>query len=47
MQKIIIIALFLLLPVPVFAIGNGASSFEGYYDNTDIYRKLASLTGVM
>lgn len=35
------------LPVPVFAIGNGASSFEGYYDNTDIYRKLASLTGVM
>lgn len=34
------------LPVPVFAIGNGASMFGGYYDNTDIYNKLASLTKV-
>ena len=34
------------LPVPVFAIGNGSSLFEGYYDNTDIFKKLASLTGV-
>ena len=31
------------LPVPVFAIGNGSSLFEGYYDNTDIYNKLATL----
>ena len=34
------------LPVGVFAKGAGAESFEGYYDNTDIYSKLASLTGV-
>lgn len=34
------------LPVGVFATGAGAESFEGYYDNTDIYNKLASLTGV-
>ncbi len=34
------------LPVPVFAIGNGADLFEGYYDNTDIYHNLAGLTGV-
>lgn len=34
------------LPVPVFAIGNGSSLFEGYYDNTDIFNKLASLTKV-
>ena len=34
------------LPVPVFAIGNGSSLFEGYYDNTDIYNKLAALTKI-
>ena len=34
------------LPVPVFAIGNGSSLFEGYYDNTDIFKKLSKLTGV-
>jgi alkaline phosphatase len=34
------------LPVPVFAVGNGAELFEGYYDNTDIYFKLAKLTSV-
>ena len=34
------------LPVPVFAIGNGSSLFEGYYDNTDIYNKLATLTKI-
>lgn len=34
------------LPVPVFAIGNGAELFEGYYDNTDIYNNVAALTGV-
>jgi alkaline phosphatase len=34
------------IPVAVFAIGNGAELFEGYYDNTDIYKKLAKLTNV-
>lgn len=34
------------LPVPVFAVGNGSSLFEGYYDNTDIFNKLSALTRV-
>ncbi|MCD2493398.1 alkaline phosphatase [Lacrimispora sp. NSJ-141] len=34
------------LPVPVFAQGAGSELFEGYYDNTDIYNKIASLTGI-
>ncbi|NMA12528.1 MAG: alkaline phosphatase [Chloroflexi bacterium] len=34
------------LPVAVFAQGNGEDLFKGYYDNTDIYFKLAELTGV-
>lgn len=34
------------LPVEVFAMGAGQEQFEGYYDNTDIYHKLADLTGV-
>ena len=34
------------LPVEVFAMGVGQEMFEGYYDNTDIYDKLAELTGV-
>lgn len=34
------------IPVPVFALGNGAKAFEGYYDNTDVYQKLASLVNV-
>jgi alkaline phosphatase len=34
------------LPVPVFAAGAGQSVFTGYYDNTDIYKKMAALTGV-
>ena len=34
------------LPVPVFAIGNGSDMFAGYYDNTNIFDKLVSLTGV-
>ncbi|HIS32625.1 MAG TPA: alkaline phosphatase [Candidatus Limivivens intestinipullorum] len=34
------------LPVPVFAQGVGQDQFEGYYDNTDIYNKMAALTGV-
>ena len=31
------------LPVAVFAQGEGSGMFEGYYDNTQIYRKLAGL----
>ena len=34
------------LPVAVFAEGVGQESFEGYFDNTDIYKKMAALTGV-
>ncbi|MDO5100766.1 MAG: alkaline phosphatase [Eubacteriales bacterium] len=34
------------LPVEMLAQGAGAESFVGYYDNTDIYKKLATLTGV-
>ena len=34
------------LPVPVFAQGVGSGSFEGYYDNTDIYDKMAALLQV-
>lgn len=34
------------LPVEVLVQGAGQEVFEGYYDNTEIYNKLASLTGV-
>ncbi|WP_092560015.1 alkaline phosphatase [Anaeromicropila populeti] len=34
------------IPVPVFAQGAGAEEFQGYYDNTDIFKKLAGLTQV-
>ncbi|MCF0228286.1 MAG: alkaline phosphatase [Parasporobacterium sp.] len=34
------------LPVAVFALGCGEEVFEGYYDNTDIYFRLADLTGI-
>lgn len=34
------------LPVEVLAQGAGQDLFDGYYDNTDIYNKLAELTGV-
>lgn len=34
------------LPVEVFAQGVGQEEFDGYYDNTNIYKKVASLTGV-
>ncbi|MDY3918286.1 MAG: alkaline phosphatase [Candidatus Limivivens sp.] len=34
------------LPVEVFAQGAGQEEFDGYYDNTDIFFKLAALTGV-
>ncbi|MDO5136391.1 MAG: alkaline phosphatase [Eubacteriales bacterium] len=34
------------LPVEVLAMGAGQEEFCGYYDNTDIFNKLAALTGV-
>lgn len=34
------------LPVEVLVKGTGADSFDGYYDNTDIYNRLAALSGV-
>lgn len=34
------------LPVEVLVQGTGAESFDGYYDNTDIYNKMAELLGV-
>lgn len=34
------------LPVEVLAMGAGQESFEGYYDNTDIFFKMAALTGI-
>ena len=34
------------LPVAVFAKGAGQELFGGYYDNTEIYDKLALLTDV-
>ncbi|MDR0908507.1 MAG: alkaline phosphatase [Spirochaetaceae bacterium] len=34
------------LPTPVFAIGAGAEQFDGWYDNTDIYKKMAAISGV-
>lgn len=34
------------LPVEVLVKGTGSDSFDGYYDNTDIYNRLAALLGV-
>lgn len=34
------------LPVAVFAKGVGQEKFDGYFDNTEIYNKMADLTGV-
>jgi alkaline phosphatase len=31
------------VPVPVYAIGEGQDHFLGYYDNTDIARKMAEI----
>lgn len=35
------------LPVPVFALGAGQAEFKGFYDNTEIYNKMAKLTKVV
>lgn len=34
------------VPVPVYASGSGAEEFSGYYDNTDIPKKMATIMGV-
>lgn len=34
------------LPVPVYALGAGQNAFNGYFDNTEIYNKMAKLTKV-
>ena len=34
------------LPVPVFALGAGQNEFKGFYDNTEIYNKMAKLTNL-
>ncbi|GBF32589.1 alkaline phosphatase [Desulfocucumis palustris] len=34
------------LPVPVYAMGSGADMFNGFYDNTEIYYKLAAITNI-
>jgi len=34
------------VPVPVFAIGAGSKNFAGFYDNTDIAKKLATAMGI-
>lgn len=34
------------LPVAVFADGVNAEMFDGYYDNTEIYHKLAQMLNV-
>jgi alkaline phosphatase len=34
------------LPVNTFAIGVGCETFGGYYDNTDIYKKIRQVTGI-
>ena len=31
------------VPVPVFAMGSGEELFSGYYDNTDIFKKMQSI----
>jgi alkaline phosphatase len=33
------------LPVPVFAIGIGSNIFDGYYDNSDVARKIFKIMG--
>ena len=34
------------VPVPTFALGAGASMFNGYYDNTDIFHKTVAAMGL-
>ncbi len=34
------------VPVPVYAYGAGSDAFNGYYDNTDVFKKLCEICGV-
>ncbi len=34
------------VPIPVFALGVGAESFTGYYDNTDVPKKISAAAGL-
>jgi alkaline phosphatase len=34
------------VPVPVYAMGVGARKFNGFYDNTDIAKRIAELMGI-
>jgi alkaline phosphatase len=34
------------VPVPTYALGVGQQGFDGYYDNTDVFRKLAAVMGL-
>jgi len=34
------------VPVATYAMGAGSDAFNGYYDNTDIFRKLAAVMGI-
>lgn len=34
------------VPVPVFAMGQGQYEFSGYYDNTDVAKKIISIAGL-
>jgi alkaline phosphatase len=34
------------VPVPIYATGAGRNVFDGYYDNTDIYKKMKSVIGL-
>jgi len=34
------------VPIPVYAIGVGAHIFGGYYDNTDLYKKMCQVMGM-
>lgn len=34
------------VPVPTYALGRGQDLFNGYYDNTDLFRKLTLIMGV-
>lgn len=34
------------VPIPVYAKGNGQNLFAGYFDNTDIFKKLTSILGI-
>lgn len=34
------------VPVPTFAVGNGEALFNGYYDNTDLFKKIVAIMGL-